>query len=332
MNTRHFCFKLSLIFSFIIIAGCGTGAFQVQIVPQKQNLEETQIKRDKGFGVSDKIAVIDVDGIIVNRRQDSLMSRRDNPVSLFQEKLDKAAADRNVKAVVLRLNSPGGTVGATDMMYHSLREFKRKTRKPVIACMLDLTCSGAYYLACGCDGIVAQPSTVTGSIGTIVQTFSVEGTMKKIGVKAVAIKSGKMKDMASPLHDLSDEERKVLAQIVENFYEQFLNVVDNGRTKIDKETIRQLADGRVFTAQQAHEQSLVDRIGYADDAVKWAKTLAGLEKIRLVIYHRPMGYKPNIYASAESASAPMTPLINLELPQWLDSGGAQFLYLWQPGL
>ena len=156
--------------------------------------------------------------------------------------------------------------------------------------------------------------------------------MEKIGVKAVAIKSGNMKDMASPLHDISPEERAVLESIITDFYEQFLAVVEKGRPNIDKSKLRELADGRVFTAQQALKQGLIDKIGHANDAIEWAKKLASIDRARTVIYHRPMDYRPNIYSSAMTSTSPITPLINVELPDWLNSDGAQFLYLWQPGL
>ena len=268
MNTRLFWIHSVLITAFLFLNGCGSGAFQIQTISKNQELKETQIKRDKGFFVSDKIVVINVDGVMLNKQQGSWMRQGDNPVSTFLEKLDKAADDKDVKAVVLRLNSPGGSVAATDMMYHSLTEYKRKTGKPVIAYMLDVACSGAYYLACGCDGIIAQPSCVTGSIGTIMQTFSVAGTMKKIGIEAVAIKSGKMKDLASPLHDLRKEEQELLEVMINHFYEQFLSVVQEGRSDIDGGKLRELADGRVFTAGQAQEEGLVEKIGYADDAIE----------------------------------------------------------------
>lgn len=325
-----FLFVLFVSVGFVI-GGCGSGAFQVQVMPSDQRLVETVIARDKGMFVSDKIAVIDVDGVIANKQQGGLMKQGDNPVSTFLEKLDKAAGDKDVKAVVIRLNSPGGTVAASDMMYHSLREFKRKTGKPVVSVMMDLACSGAYYLACGTDGIIAQPSCVTGSIGTIMQTVSIQGTMEKIGVKTVAIKSGRLKDMASPLHDLRDEEAALLQGIITDFYEQFLDVVAKNRTSIDQRKLRELADGRVYTAAQALEHDLIDRIGYADDGVKWAKELADIGKMKLVIYHRPMAYKPNVYGTSAGASSGMAPLINVELPDWLNSASTQFLYLWQPG-
>jgi protease-4 len=164
------------------------------------------------------------------------------------------------------------------------------------------------------------------------QTFSVAGTMEKIGVKAVAIKSGELKDIGSPLHDLRAEEREVLEGIIKQFFEQFLEVVQEGRKDIGKEKLRGLADGRVFTAGEAAQEGLIDRIGYPADGIEWAKEIAEVEKTRVVMYHRPSGYKPNVYGSATSGDGGVGALINLELPDWLSSGGAQFLYLWQPAV
>jgi protease-4 len=322
--------SMSLLLSLVVLAGCVPTAFKIEAIPADQKLQETQIQRDKGFFVADKIAVIDVDGLLINRRRRGFMRGGDNPVSLFLEKLDKAAEDRNVKAVVLRINSPGGTVAASDAMYHSLREFKRKTSKPVVACILGVGCSGAYYLACGSDGIMAQPGSVTGSIGTIMQTISVAGTMEKIGVKAVAIKSGGLKDLASPLHDLTTAESKVLIGIVRQFFEQFLTVVKEGRKNIPEAKLQKLADGRIFTSQTALDEKLIDRIGYPVDGIEWAKELAGVEKARVVMYHRPLGHKANVYSSAMTDDGLVGALVNVELPDWLNSNGAQFLYLWQP--
>jgi protease-4 len=215
-------------------------------------------------------------------------------------------------------------------MYHRLRQFRQQTGKPVIACVLGTGCSGAYYIACGCDGVIAQPSSVVGNIGTIFQTFSVTGTMEKIGVKPVTIKSGELKDLASPLHDMSDEERKVLESIIEHHSEQFFEVVRKGRKTIDEQKMAELSDGRVFTAEQALEQGLIDKVGYLDEGIEWAKEMAGVKKSRVVIYHRSSSYITNAYSLAAANADGIGPLVNLELPDWLDAGGAQFLYLWQP--
>jgi protease-4 len=248
------------------------------------------------------------------------------------EKLDRAQNDKNVKAVVLRLNSAGGTVASSDMMHHMIGKFKDETHKPVVACMMDVSASGAYYLACGCDGIIAQPSTITGSIGTIMQTFSFAGTMQKLGIKSDAIKSGDMKDSGSVFRDLNEEERQILQAIIMQFYERFLDVVQEGRPQLEENRLRELADGRIFTGTEALEEGLIDKVGYPSDAIEWAKEMAGVEKAKVVIYHRPIGYKPNVYSTAGSEVANFGALNSLELPEWLASNGTQFLYLWQLGV
>jgi len=314
----------------LIFSGCGQSAFLIRPVSPKQVLKEAVVYRDRGIWVPDKIAIVDIDGVLLNSGETGWFGSRENPVSVYMEKLQKAAGDKNVKAVVLRINSPGGTVGASDLMYHQIREFKRHTNKPVVAYIMDVGASGGYYVACGCDGIMAQPSCVTGSIGTIMQTMSFAGTMNLLGIRAEAIKSGDLKDMGSPLKDLRPEERKVLQELVMHFYGDFLDVVEQGRPKLSRTKIEQLADGRVYTADQAKKNGLVDRIGYPEDAIRWAKELAGLKKVKAVMYHRPIGYKPNIYASMET-SVENAALINVELPSWLKNNGPQFLYLWQVG-
>lgn len=308
--------------------GCRNQALLIQPVSARRILKEHVIQKPKGY-VKDKVAVIDVDGILVNHAKSGLLGRSDNPVSLFMEKLAKASTDRAVKAVVLRINSPGGTIGATDAMHHALTQFKKETGKPVIAIMLDLGASGGYYLACGADGIVAQPSCVTGSIGVILQTVSFKGTLDKIGVKAEAIKSGELKAMGSPLKDMEETEREVLRRIIMSQYNIFLDVVAKARPGIPEGKLRSLADGRVYTAGQALDAGLIDQIGYPENAIAWAKQEAGLSRCQVVIYHRPVDYKPNSYATA---MAPIEPgaLVNVGLPHWLTASGPQFLYMWQP--
>jgi protease IV len=332
MAKKQIWLHLWLLAMLITMAGCTSGAFQIEMIPAEKKLKETQIQKDEGWFIPDKIAIIDVDGTMVNERQDSLLRTGDNPVSTFIEKLDKAAKDSDVKAVLLRINSPGGTVVATDIMYHSLQEFKNKTGKPVVVCIMDMGCSGAYYLACAGDGIMAQPSSVVGNIGTIFQTFSVSGTLDKIGIKTATIKSGELKDIASPLHELSQKEKDVLQGIISEMFKQFVSAVHEGRKNITEQKLTDLTDGRVFTGQQALSNGLIDKVGYLSDGIEWAKEMAGVEKARVVIYHRPSYYAPNAYSSVMASAGGFESLINLKLPDWLASGGTQFLYLWQPGM
>lgn len=323
------CTHLVLIAATLMLAGCGPTAFRVELVPAGPQLQQTTIETPARLLTFDKIAVIDVDGFLANRRKRSLLTAGENPVSLFREKLDAAAADPRVKAVVLRINSPGGTVAASDVMYHSLIQFKQQTDKPVVAAIMTVGASGGYMIACGADAVYAQPGSVTGSIGTIMQTVSLEGTLEKIGIDTVAIKSGPMKDMASPLHDLREEERQILQGIIDHFYQNFLAVVKM-RRPIDPDQLDKIADGRVFTSEQALDYKLIDRIGYPDDAINHAKQLAGINDARVVIYHRLADYMPNIYGSAAAQTDMTAALVNVDLPDWLDSPSAHFLYLWQP--
>lgn len=331
MAKRRTWLIVQLLTMMIVLTGCGSGAFLIEMVPSDKELKETRVQKDEGWFVTDKIAIIDVDGTISNESQGGLLRSGDNPVTTLIEKLDKAAKDSDVKAVVLRLDSPGGTVVATDIMHHSLKEFKRKSKKPVVVCVTGMACSGAYYLACGADGIIAMPSSVVGNIGTILQTYSISGTMQILGVKTVAIKSGELKDIGSPLHELSEPEREVLQGVIEELFQQFVSVVHQGRENISEQKLEALTDGRIFTAKQALEEKLIDRIGYLSDGIEWAKELADVDKTKVVIYHRPSSYTPNAYSSAMSNTGGFESLINIELPDWL-TGKTQFLYLWQPGM
>ena len=330
MNLKclYSCIITGLVLLFLV--GCANNALLIRPVSNQQQLKETRIYRGPGLFVSDKIVIIDVDGIMANKSTAGLLQSGENPVSLFQEKLDKARSDKNVKAVIIRINSPGGTVVASDLMYHALQTFKESTELPVIACILDVGASGAYYLACACDTIIATPSSTVGSIGTILQTVNLSGIMFKLGVSTEAIKSGELKDMGTPFRGMKTEERKVLTDIIMHHYHTFVDVVHQNRQDrgLTREQILQLADGRVYTSDQVLKNKLIDRIGYPDDAIKLAQERAGVTSAHIVMYRRPVGYKPNYYASADYLNPP-TSLINLEIPFWLRAEGPQFLYLWQ---
>lgn len=312
-------------------AGCGPTAYKITPVPADRELEETTLIDEGGWSPG-KIVLVDVDGLIMNAEKFSLIGEGENPVSVFTEKLDKAAEDPSVKGLLLRINSPGGGVTASDVMYTELLRFKEKTKgqRPVVAMMMDVAASGGYYLACGTDEIVAHPTTVTGSIGVIMYTVNLSGTMNKIGIEAEAIKSGRMKDAGSPFKKLSAEERAMFQSIIDEFFDRFVKVVVAGRPELDEAQVRGVADGRVYTAEQALELKLVDRIGTLRDAIACVKTRTGEKKVKVVTYQRPLEYTPNVYARQPSGPPQMN-LINVQLPDsWLPPT-PQFMYLWAPG-
>ena len=316
--------------ALILSAGCsGSTGYIIKPVPVNEQLEETVRMSEPGLFVSDKIVVIDISGIIMNARSGGLFATGENPVSLFVEMLDKAQADPDVKAVVLVINSPGGGVTASDIMYQRLLQFKAAKKVPVIASIQDVGASGAYFIANGADRIMATRNSITGSIGVIVQLFSFAGTMGKIGIESKAITSGQFKDMASPFKPLNKEDDALLQNIVNTYYEQFLGVVAKGRPKLTPQRIRELADGRVYTGQDALANGLVDELGYVEDAEAEAKTLSGAKRVKIVIYHRPLGYRPNEYATAGSAAVGASKMdVNVNLPNMLELLQPQFLALW----
>jgi protease-4 len=264
----------------------------------------------------------------MNARSSGLMGSGENPVALFRERLDAAAADRRVKAVVLRINSPGGAVTASDIMYQDLVHFRQKTGKPVVACMMDVAASGAFYLAMGCDWVYAHPTTVTGSIGVIMSLYNASGLAAKLGITSEPIKSGKIKDIGNPLRLMTEEERTVLQGMVNSFFNQFVHVVATGR-RLPEERVRVLADGRVYTGVDAKNLGLVDEVGYLDDAIDTAKRLAGVCDAAVVAYDRCDGYRGSIYAGMPRIPSNIN--LHLDLPGLSNSTGAAFMYLWEAG-
>lgn len=310
------------------LPGCAPPSFLITPVATRRALEETTVLRD-GILARDKIALIDVSGGIANKTGSSLLGgRKDNPVSLLLEQLDLARNDDNVKAVILRINSPGGGVVASELMHDELSWFREKTGKPVIAALMDVAASGGYYIACACDEIHAQPSTITGSIGVIMQMIDVSGTMQMIGVRSDAITSGEMKDAGSPLREMKPEEREIFQQIVNRMYDRFVKVVAAGRGSLDEAEVRKIADGRVYVAPQALELGLIDRIASLRSTIGRAKQLAGIESAKVVAYHRPYDYKPNVYATSPPAPTDPRSVFSTES---LSLPSVEFLYIWKPG-
>ena len=319
---------LALVVLAAVSPGCMPPSLLITPVTSKRQLVETELSRDSLFAL-DKIALIEVSGMIQNAPATRLLGEGEHSVSLLLEQLDKARRDPLVKAVILRINSPGGTVVASELMHDEITHFRGKG-KPVIAVMMDIAASGGYYIACACDEIVAQPSTITGSIGVIMLMFDVSGTMTKIGLKSEAITSGVHKDSGSPFRTMRPEERELFERIVQDMYGRFVKVVADGRPNLDEDAVRALADGRIYTASQALELGLIDRVATMREAIDSTRARVGSKNIRLVTYHRPLGYRPNYYAEAPRTGGDVN-LLNIDLPSLVPPVTPQFLYLWSPG-
>jgi protease-4 len=227
-----------------------------------------------GLG-SDRIAVLTVNGVIMASAERSMMGGSAGASSTaFVRQVRKAAADKGVKAILVRINSPGGTAAAAQEMYEAVMAARQK--KPVVASMADMAASGGYYVASACNRIVAQRATMTGSIGVIIAGYNVSGLLKRYDVSDQAITSGKYKDAGSMTKPQSPEDRALLQSMVDNVYQQFLGDVAKGRDK-KPEQIKPYADGRVLTGEQALKVGLVDELGGFWTAVAAAEKLGGLK-------------------------------------------------------
>ena len=310
------------------LCGCSRNmGILLRPVDVTEELEETEVGGDEGWLVGPKVAIIDIDGVIANERERDFFGAGENPVSLFVEKLDKAEEDSAVKAVILRINSPGGGVTASDIMYQRLMRFRQRCRIPVVALIEDVGASGGYYIACGADKILAHPTSVTGSIGVIVQAISLADTLQMLGVETKAVTSGPMKDMGSLFKPLDKKDLAVFKTMIDAYYERFLDVVARSRKSMDADKVRALADGRIYTGDQARKNGLVDDLGYMADAFEMAKVLSKTSRAKMVIYHRPYGYRANVYSSAVPA-VPQINLINISADRLLAGSRPHFMYLW----
>jgi protease-4 len=308
-----------------VIAGCSV--ISVDLSPPPRPLREQTVE---GHGRA-KVLLVDVSGFLSDEASPSLTLGSPPPrvplLVRFREELKKASEDADVRALVLRINSPGGTVTASDIMYRELELFRRAKKIPTVAVMMDVAASGGYYIALGADQIVAHPTTVTGSIGVIMLTINAEGLLQKIGVSAAAIKSGERKDMGSPFRTLTAEERAIFQSVIDDLHGQFVAKVVE-RRRIPLEIARTIADGRVYTAEQALRQKLVDRVGYVPDAIDMVKRAAGLDDAQVIVYHRPREYRATYYAKTDAAAASMP--ASLAQLATLIGPGPRFLYLWWP--
>jgi protease IV len=316
---------LLLSLTLLVAAGCGTPSFLITPVANTNKLEEIEVQSGAGGWSQPKIALIEVEGMLANARTGGFLQPTENKLSLFTQQMEVAARDPRVRAVVLRINSPGGTVTATDTMYQIVQRFREQTNKPVIVSMQEIAASGGYYVACGADVIVAHPTSVVGSIGVIFSAFEFEQGLAKIGVRSWVIKSGEYKDMGSPFKALRADERDLMQQMVDEYHKRFVETVQKHRSVSDVETA---TDGRVFSGETAMQLGLVDRVGLLDDAIDIARDKARAPGAKVVMYKRPFGYRGSIYASSATPE-PQSNVLTIGLPDgvFLPKG---FYYIWQP--
>jgi protease-4 len=248
-----------------------------------------------GIGVGDAVAVLQLDGAISSSPEEYFAAQGITPGRVAD--LLEQASDPTIKAIVVRVNSPGGSVVASDEIYHALLDFDR----PVVVWMDEIAASGGYYIACGGDHVFAHPDTLTGSIGVISQFINVEELLDEIGVDVVVITSGPRKDFGSMFREMTEEEQALWREITDEIYESFVEVVAEARD-LPLGQVREMADGRVYTGRQALELGLVDDVGTLEDAIAKAAELGGIEGEPRVIELRPTPSLRDLFYGVQTRS------------------------------
>jgi protease-4 len=322
MRTYHWIITVIIL---TMIAACSGPRIKL-FSDETEPLKEYTLEGSK----ADRILLIPVNGVISDVPQRGFMTTTPSIVQQVVSQLRKAEKDKRIKAVVLKINSPGGTITASDLLYHEISSYKEKTGAKIIVAMMDLATSGAYYMSLPADMIIAHPTTVTGSIGVIFLQPKVSGLMNKIGLGVDVQKYGKNKDMGSPFRDSSEEERKLLQKGVDDFGARFISLVVSHR-KPQQATLEEIATARFFLAQDALRLGLVDKIGYLSDAINESKKLSGASPdASVIVYRRTEFPEDNYYNNTAIISGDSKiSAISIDLPESL-SFKAGFYYLW-PG-
>jgi protease-4 len=259
-----------------------------------------------------KIAVISLQGVI-----------DDEKVQDIHSQLKSAAKDDRVKGLIIRINSPGGRVSSSDEIYNEIRKYRQKTDKPVVAFMQGIAASGGYYTSVACDKIVAEPTAITGSVGVIMGYFVFQQLLEeKLGILPVIIKSGVKKDWPSPFQPPTEEQQQYLQdKLVRPAYERFVKIVAEGRPALTIDDVRRLADGSIYGSQEALKEKMIDNIGYFDDAVEQAKSLAGVEEAQVVEYRRQFSLTEFLDPRGKN-------LLKITRTTFYELGTPEVLYLW----
>ncbi|MGD8522005.1 MAG: signal peptide peptidase SppA [Desulfobacterales bacterium] len=326
MHTRHI---LLLLIVIVLLSGCTSP--KIKLYPsQADPLREFTLQgEDEG-----KLLVIPIRGIISDAPKQQFFRTMPSMVQEFVSQLRLAEKDKKIKALLLKIDSPGGSVIASDIVYNEILAFKKRTGVKVVAAMMGVAASGGYYISLPADTIIAHPATITGSVGVIFFRPKVTGLMGKIGVGVEVNKSGKNKDIGSPFRQTTAEEEIILQELTDKLGQRFLDVLAEHRS-INQHNLIEISTARVFLADEALKLGLVDKLGYLEDAVKEAKMLADLpEDAKIVVYRRTEYPDDNLYNTSTTRfeGARGVSLVSIDLPGALSGLQTGFYYLWTPAV
>ncbi len=305
-----------------VLALSGCIFVKVPLVPEISGVEERTVE---GSGRA-KIVVTEISGLLaLSSFSLTGMGKAPPVVPRLREDLEAAMADPRVVGLVVRIDSSGGSVTASDILYHELKTFAARKGVPVVACVMDRAFSGGYYAALAADEIWAHPTSAVGGVGVISFKLDLSGLLGKWGVEVETVKSGEWKDFWSPLRPSRPEEREVMQGITDRLHSRFLDLVRESRP-VEPQALELVSRGGVFDAKKALEMKLIDRIGYLEEAVDRVRELAGVSEARVILYRRPGSYGANIYA----AQPPLLQGLSLAEQGFTEALTPAFGYLFLP--
>lgn len=307
-----------------------TGCLSFAQANNRGRLHQERIKKAEHWYTTDQVLMIPLSGVV---NEGSMRSITGEPGMLvgLKDRLEVARKNKAIKAVVLRIDSPGGPITAADLIHHEIEQFKKDAKVPVLALLGDTAASGGLYIAMAADEIYALPTTLTGSIGVIMQLPGIRRLSDKIGLEMRTIKSGPHKDITSLWKELSPEEREIFQKMIDQYYARFLSRITDSRAKygLNEQQLRALADGRVFSPEVAAGAKLIDGIKYPEGVFERAKEKGGIEDAEIISYEYGENYRGNVYAKSGVNRASDVNLINIDLGL-NEQLAPHFLYQWIP--
>ncbi len=319
---------LVIMVAVLCVAGCA--APQVKLFSDASDPLKESILQGTEKG---KVLVISLRGIITTSPDDGMLRTMPSMIQEVVSQLRMAEKDKEIKCVLLKVDSPGGTATASDILYHEIMAFKQRTKVKIVVCMMDIAASGGYYVSLPADLIFAHPTTITGSVGVVFMRPNITQLIAKFGFSMDVSKSGPNKDMGSPFRQATAEEELILQDVTDGLADQFLDLVEKHRS-LDPETLTTISTARVYLAAEAKQLGLIDRVGYLDEALTEALRISGLpEKAKVVAYRRTAFPNDNLYNPLTTGShSPAQPMVDLGIPDPTNQLSPGFYYIWTPAL
>ncbi len=318
---------VNILFLFVGLVGSASGlgalptddeaGYRVVVVAHKDADQDSRILRVPIIGA-------------ISENLSPVIGAGGGTVSQVRRALKLAAGDDNIKGVMLEINSPGGGVTDSDEIWRLIKKFRADAEKPVMAFFGDVAASGGYYIAAACDKIVARPTTITGSIGVIISTYDISEALKKIGIKSVNLISPHTpyKDILSPMRPMTDDERQKIVAIVDEMYQRFVDIVDRGRPELTRDQVQTLANGLVYSANQAKGNGLVDMLADADQAYEEMCKMMEVEEAQVIEQRRLPTLADILFGVRSHRPGTASESLAAVLFQ---TTGSKFLYFWPGG-